>query len=162
MGDLIWIFFIVMALQPMLRQRMQIYLRRRAIAQLQAALRLKPAEKNLRAQITALVQRKAARDQAEREANPQRVVMVVDDSPTIRKLVAMTLEKEGHRVIAAVDGHAAVDCIRQQGVPGSAVGLGSLIKIHFSDRPVRDYRSAQPDAAGGARRAEGQSRRSHV
>jgi ClpP class serine protease len=35
-GDLFWVFFIVMALQPMLRQRMLVYMRRRAIAQLQA------------------------------------------------------------------------------------------------------------------------------
>ncbi|MEW6641767.1 MAG: aspartate aminotransferase family protein [Pseudomonadota bacterium] len=31
---------------------------------------------------------------------------------------------------------------RRHDVPGVAVGLGSLLKIHFSDRPVRDYRSA--------------------
>jgi glutamate-1-semialdehyde 2,1-aminomutase len=28
------------------------------------------------------------------------------------------------------------------GVPGGTVGLGSLLKIHFADRPIRDYRSA--------------------
>jgi glutamate-1-semialdehyde 2,1-aminomutase len=27
-------------------------------------------------------------------------------------------------------------------VPGGTVGLGSLLKIHFADRPIRDYRSA--------------------
>jgi glutamate-1-semialdehyde 2,1-aminomutase len=27
-------------------------------------------------------------------------------------------------------------------VPGRTVGLGSLLKIHFADRPIRDYRSA--------------------
>lgn len=31
---------------------------------------------------------------------------------------------------------------RNSGVPGGTVGLGSLLKIHFADRPVRDYRSA--------------------
>jgi glutamate-1-semialdehyde 2,1-aminomutase len=31
---------------------------------------------------------------------------------------------------------------RRSGVPGGTVGLGSLLKIHFADRPVRDYRSA--------------------
>lgn len=31
---------------------------------------------------------------------------------------------------------------RESGVPGGTVGLGSLLKIHFADRPVRDYRSA--------------------
>ena len=29
-------------------------------------------------------------------------------------------------------------------MPGGTVGLGSLLKIHFTDRPVRDYRSAYP------------------
>ncbi len=27
-------------------------------------------------------------------------------------------------------------------MPGGTVGLGSLLKIHFADRPIRDYRSA--------------------
>jgi glutamate-1-semialdehyde 2,1-aminomutase len=31
---------------------------------------------------------------------------------------------------------------RKHGVPGRAVGLGSLLRIHFSDREIRDYRSA--------------------
>lgn len=31
---------------------------------------------------------------------------------------------------------------RKTGVAGTAVGLGSLLKIHFTDRNVRDYRSA--------------------
>lgn len=34
------------------------------------------------------------------------------------------------------------DAFRKSGVPGSTVGLGSLLKIHFTDRPIRDYRSA--------------------
>ncbi|SPP98314.1 Glutamate-1-semialdehyde 2,1-aminomutase [Bradyrhizobium vignae] len=34
------------------------------------------------------------------------------------------------------------DAFRRHGVPGTAVGLGSLLKLHFSERPVRDYRSA--------------------
>ncbi len=40
------------------------------------------------------------------------VVMVVDDSPTVRKLVALTLERRGFRVIAAADG---VHAIRELG-----------------------------------------------
>ena len=31
---------------------------------------------------------------------------------------------------------------RRHGVPGRAVGLGSLLKIHFAEREIRDYRSA--------------------
>jgi glutamate-1-semialdehyde 2,1-aminomutase len=34
------------------------------------------------------------------------------------------------------------DAFRVNGVPGGTVGLGSLLKIYFADRPVRDYRSA--------------------
>ena len=34
------------------------------------------------------------------------------------------------------------EAFRRSGVPGGTVGLGSLLKIHFSDRPIRDYRSA--------------------
>jgi glutamate-1-semialdehyde 2,1-aminomutase len=31
---------------------------------------------------------------------------------------------------------------QKTGVPGCAVGLGSLLKVHFTDREIRDYRSA--------------------
>ena len=34
------------------------------------------------------------------------------------------------------------EAFRRRGVPGGTVGLGSLLKIHFADRPIRDYRSA--------------------
>lgn len=34
------------------------------------------------------------------------------------------------------------DAFRRNGIPGTTVGLGSLLKIHFSERPIRDYRSA--------------------
>lgn len=35
-------------------------------------------------------------------------VLIVDDSPTVRKLVTLTLEKQGYRVISACDGVAAI------------------------------------------------------
>ena len=34
------------------------------------------------------------------------------------------------------------EAFRRKGVPGGTVGLGSLLKIHFADRKIRDYRSA--------------------
>jgi len=37
-----------------------------------------------------------------------KTVLVVDDSPTVRKLVAMTLEKRGFTVVSAFDGVAAI------------------------------------------------------
>jgi twitching motility two-component system response regulator PilG len=44
-------------------------------------------------------------------------VMVVDDSPTVRKLVSITMERQGHRVITAADGYEAADRLREQGIP---------------------------------------------
>jgi len=38
----------------------------------------------------------------------QPLVMVVDDSPTVRKLVSLTLERRGYRVVSAFDGVAAI------------------------------------------------------
>ncbi len=39
------------------------------------------------------------------------VVLVVDDSATVRKLVSITLEKQGYRVIAAADGLEALGAL---------------------------------------------------
>jgi glutamate-1-semialdehyde 2,1-aminomutase len=36
------------------------------------------------------------------------------------------------------------EAFRRHNIPGRTVGLGSLLKIHFADRPIRDYRSAYP------------------
>ncbi len=45
------------------------------------------------------------------------------------------------------------DAFRSSGVPGGTVGLGSLLKIHFADRPIRDYRSAYMTAPEARRQA---------
>jgi twitching motility two-component system response regulator PilG len=42
------------------------------------------------------------------ESDDSEVVLVVDDSPTVRKLIAMTLEKRGYKVASAFDGVAAI------------------------------------------------------
>ncbi len=39
-------------------------------------------------------------------------VLIVDDSPTVRKLVSMTLEKQGYHVVGAVDGMELSVCGR--------------------------------------------------
>jgi twitching motility two-component system response regulator PilG len=41
-------------------------------------------------------------------APQRRTVMVVDDSPTIRKILSLTLERAGYDVVAAADGEAAL------------------------------------------------------
>jgi glutamate-1-semialdehyde 2,1-aminomutase len=45
------------------------------------------------------------------------------------------------------------DAFGKSGVPGGTVGLGSLLKIHFADRPIRDYRSAYMTAPEARRQA---------
>jgi glutamate-1-semialdehyde 2,1-aminomutase len=47
------------------------------------------------------------------------------------------LDSIGEAVRGGIDA-----AFRRTGVPGRTVGLGSLLKIHFADRPIRDYRSA--------------------
>jgi glutamate-1-semialdehyde 2,1-aminomutase len=47
------------------------------------------------------------------------------------------LDAMGQAVRAGID-----EAFRRHGVPGGTVGLGSLLKLHFADRPIRDYRSA--------------------
>src|SRR5215213_7951203 len=47
------------------------------------------------------------------------------------------LDAMGEAVRAGIDA-----AFKRHGVPGGTVGLGSLLKIHFADRPIRDYRSA--------------------
>ncbi len=39
--------------------------------------------------------------------------MVVDDSPTIRKILGLTLERAGYRVVAEPDGESAVERLTQ-------------------------------------------------
>jgi glutamate-1-semialdehyde 2,1-aminomutase len=45
------------------------------------------------------------------------------------------------------------DCFKQAGIPGRATGLGSLFRIHATDRELIDYRSTRLDAAEAARHA---------
>ena len=56
------------------------------------------------------------------------------------------LDQIGERVRAGID-----EAFRRHGVAGGTVGLGSLLRLHFTDRPVRDYRSAYASPAEAAR-----------
>jgi twitching motility two-component system response regulator PilG len=49
-------------------------------------------------------------------ASGKRTVMVVDDSPTVRKILSMTLERAGYGVLSAADGEAALEAL-QNSVP---------------------------------------------
>jgi twitching motility two-component system response regulator PilG len=86
------------------------------LAGLQEAGKLRPHDANLRREIESIARRlpKPTADAAPVTApdadaqSGQRVVLVVDDSPTIRKLVTVTLEREGYRVLVADGGVEAL------------------------------------------------------
>lgn len=59
-------------------------------------------------------QENAPRPQARIKSGDARTVLVVDDSPTVRKLVEMSLERNGFRVVHAFDGVAAIKEIARQ------------------------------------------------
>src|SRR5215218_8319311 len=58
------------------------------------------------------------------------------------------LDVMGQAVRSGIDA-----AFRRHNVPGRTVGLGSLLKIHLTDRPVRDYRSAYPTEDEAKRQA---------
>jgi twitching motility two-component system response regulator PilG len=83
-----------------------------AAACFKAALKLRPGDTALRARLQTFQGRRASLA-AETNRPGQPCILVVDDSPTVCKLVAMTLEKQGYRVLTAADGYAAADCLHK-------------------------------------------------
>lgn len=74
-------------------------------------------------------------------ANPMtmvcgRVAMELLDPQSFRRLDDM-----GLRVRSGID-----EAFRRVGIAGQTTGMGSLFKIHFTQHPIHDYRSASPDA----------------
>jgi twitching motility two-component system response regulator PilG len=101
-----------------------------ALAQFRAAQKFRPADSTFAAQVVGLEQaladavptsgRPETSPPAPRASAPKftpKSVMVVDDSPTIRKLVGLTMTKNGYRVVEAGDGEEALEQIRAEGVP---------------------------------------------
>ena len=91
---------------------------------LQSAVRLNPQDEVLRSQVECLRQRinemeaaqavAVAQQAAAKNKSSGKVIMVVDDSPTVRKLVTIKLEKHGHRVVSAVDGMDALSKLSEE------------------------------------------------
>lgn len=79
-----------------------------AVSHIQAALRLRPQEKAWTQLLGQLTQPKKDTPLPAKPKPKLGNVMIVDDSPTIRKLVGMTLERKGYEVTVAVDGMDAL------------------------------------------------------
>ncbi len=83
-------------------------------AYIQEASRLEPNDVILAGQLNALAIRldEIKRQDEINEAKPKgKTILVVDDSPTVRKLISSKLEKSGHQVVCAVDGVEAMTTI---------------------------------------------------
>lgn len=83
---------------------------------LQEASRLSPNNVILSGQVNALAIRleELRRKEETQTAAPEgKTILVVDDSPTVRKLISGKLEKAGHTVICAVDGVEALAVIEE-------------------------------------------------
>jgi len=104
-----------------------------ALPHFREALALKPGDAGLAAQVDTLEQaladappptvRISAADREKYQETPGRLglarksILIVDDSPTIRKLVGMTLRKRGYRVMEAGDGREAIEVMQADGFP---------------------------------------------
>lgn len=56
----------------------------------------------------------AAEEASQESAEARPLILAVDDSPTIRKLLTMTLERQGFEVISAADGVEALTVLSEQ------------------------------------------------
>jgi twitching motility two-component system response regulator PilG len=121
----------------------------KAVVYLQAAAKQRPDDSALLAHVDRLSRYRAApampatpavpatpapperksRDTA--KAAPLRRILIVDDSPTVRKLVTMTMEKSGYAVTSAADGYEAADRLLK--------GLPDLILLDIAMPGIDGY-----------------------
>ncbi len=90
---------------------------RKGFAYLQEASQLNPNDVVLSSKVNFLAIRLSEIEEYDQKAqeNPvqSKTIMVVDDSPTVRKLITGKLEKCGHSVVSAVDGMDALAKINE-------------------------------------------------
>jgi twitching motility two-component system response regulator PilG len=87
-----------------------------ALRHFQAALALR-SDRALRAQVNRLLQLHQAAAAAHDEPVHRGIVLVVDDSNTVRQVVRTTLEAAAYEVRTAADGQEAIRSIREAGLP---------------------------------------------
>jgi twitching motility two-component system response regulator PilG len=90
-----------------------------SLAQFEMAVKIQNHDA-IRQHMAALEKRKRQRAEAAkpRPAEPaKKMILIVDDSVTIRKLVSMTVTEQGYRAVEAAEGQEALEKIQQEGVP---------------------------------------------
>jgi twitching motility two-component system response regulator PilG len=80
----------------------------KGISHLNIACRLSPNGRTLQDQVENLLKRQRGTPEVLEGEEAGKTVLIVDDSPTVCKLVSITLERHGHRVIVASDGMEAL------------------------------------------------------
>jgi CheY-like chemotaxis protein len=61
---------------------------------------------------------------------PGEYLLVIDDSPTVQKVVERALAEAGHRVLAAVDGESALALIREAKIVPELILLDEIGRAH--------------------------------
>lgn len=87
--------------------------------QLHSAAKLRAEDAGLKAVVDRWAVRigTEAAHSRQKDSSRRLTILAVDDSPTVRKLVSVTLERHGHRVIEASDGYAALASLETNGLP---------------------------------------------
>ncbi len=80
-------------------------------------------------------------------SGPHPVVMVIDDSPTIRKIVEVTFGREGCQVAAFADGVAALRWLREARGPAPALCLLDITLPHMDGFEVARRFRQRPELA---------------
>lgn len=86
----------------------------RAADQLRAAARLRPADAPLARQVESFANQVDALQPGSNSSGWQGTILVVDDSPTIRKVVARALADYDYRIVEAADGAAGLEAVRKE------------------------------------------------
>jgi CheY-like chemotaxis protein len=74
------------------------------------------------------------------------MVLVVDDDPSLRVVLRLLLEREGHMVVEAPHGKAALSAIQQKGVP-DVVTTDLRMPVLGGEELIRHLRSDPATAA---------------
>lgn len=77
---------------------------------------------------------------------PVSMVLVVDDDPSLRVVLRLLLEQEGHIVVEAPHGKAALKAIQQNGVP-DVVTTDLTMPVLGGEELIRRLRSDSATAA---------------
>ncbi|MDP9022691.1 MAG: response regulator [Actinomycetota bacterium] len=76
---------------------------------------------------------------------PKGTVLVVDDEPDVRQIVGLLLRREGHEVLEAGDGEAALHAVREAGNSIDAVLLDVMMPRMTGHEALPAIRELQPE-----------------